>query len=190
MASSATKQAKTAPKTAPQQERAGQDEAAAPARKAKRRPLKILLLLSLLLGAGAGGAWYFLAQEEPLAPRKPGSAKAATAKPVSSKPPVFLTLEPFTVNLQLEDSGPQYLQVGLALKAADETLAEAVKLHMPEIRNRVLLLLSSKKASEISTLDGKKTLSADLTREIAQPLAGSTAAKGLDSVLFTSFVIQ
>ena len=190
MANTATKQSKTAPKApAPQEPDIDAEEAAPPAKK-KRGLLKVLLLLTLLLGSAGGGAWYFLQDQQPAAAPKPGAAKAATAKPVSSKPPVFVTLEPFTVNLQHEDASAQYLQVGLALKVTDSAFVDAVKLHMPEIRNRVLLLLSGKKASEISTSDGKKTLSTELTREIVQPLAGSVPAQGLDSVLFTSFVIQ
>lgn len=191
MANTATKQSKTAPKAPPQQRPdTDADEAAQPARKKKRSLPKILLLLALPLGGAGGGAWYILQDQEPAAAPKPGAAKAATAKPVSSKPPVFVTLEPFTVNLQHEDASSQYLQVGLALKVTDAAFVDAIKLHMPEIRNRVLLLLSSKRASEISTAEGKKTLSTELTREIVQPLAGRAPAQALDSVLFTSFVIQ
>lgn len=190
MANTATKQSRTAPKAPPpQQPDTGVEEAAPPAKK-KRSRLKTMLMLTSLLGGAGGGAWYFLEEHEPATAPKPGLAKAATAKPVSSKPPVFVTLEPFTVNLQHEDASPQYLQVGLALKITDAAVADAIKLRMPEIRNRVLLLLSGKRASEISTLDGKKTLSAELTREIIQPLAASVPTPWLDSVLFTSFVIQ
>ena len=153
----------------------------------KRSVLKIALLLVLLLGAAGGSAWYFL-REQPSANGKPGAPKAA--KTVPARPPVFVTLEPFTVNLQHDDASPQYLQVGLSLKLADAALTDAVKLHMPEIRNRVLLLLSSKKAGDISTLEGKQLLSSELMREIGQPLAESAPAQGIDSVLFTSFVIQ
>jgi flagellar FliL protein len=190
MATSATKQSRTAPKPPVRQEPDTDIEEAAPPAKKRRSLPKILLLLTLPLGAAAGGAWYFLQDQQPEAAPKPGAAKPATPKPVSSKPPVFVSLEPFTVNLQHEDSSAQYLQVGLSLKVNDAAFVDAIKLHMPEIRNRVLLLLSGKKASEISTPDGKKTLSTELTREIVQPLAGSVPAQGLDSVLFTSFVIQ
>lgn len=200
MATTAAKQTRPATKAPPPKAQPAPDpesepeEGAAPPKK-KRSLLKIALLLILPLAAAGGGYWYYLRDQEPAAVQKPGGAKTAAgkpvaAKPVSAKPPVFVTLEPFTVNLQQEDTGAQYLQVGLSLKAEDELLADAVKLRLPEIRNRVLLLLSSKKASEIATLEGKKTLSADLGKEIAQALAGSAAAKSLDSVLFTSFVIQ
>lgn len=193
MATTAPKQSKTAPKTPAKQEPVAEGEDAAPPAKKKRSLVKIGLMLTLLLGGAGGGAWYFLRGQEPepaAAAAKPGAAKAATAKPVSSKPPVFANLEPFTVNLQHEDAAPQYLQVGLALKVTDAAIADAIKLRMPEIRNRVLLLLSSKKASEISTLEGKQTLSTELAREIVLALANSAPAQGLDSVLFTSFVIQ
>jgi len=190
MANTATKPSNTAPKTPARQEPDTDVEEAAPPAKKKRSLLKMLLLLTLPLGGAGGAAWYFLQDHESAPAPKPGAAKAATAKSVSSKPPVFVTLEPFTVNLQHEEASPQYLQVGLALKVTEPAFADAIKLHMPEIRNRVLLLLSGKKASEISTSEGKKTLSTELTREISQPLAGSIPPQGLDSVLFTSFVVQ
>ncbi len=210
MASTATKISKTAPKAAALKELDAElEETAAPAKTRRSLP-KILLLLTLPLAAaggggrdypghpgagtappaGGGGGGYYLGNQEPATPPKAGSAKAAAAKPVSTKPPVFVALEPFTVNLQREDSSPQYLQVGLSLKLADEMPVEKIKLHMPEIRNRVLLLLSSKRASEIATSEGKKSLSEELQREVSQPLAGGVPAKALDSVLFTSFVIQ
>jgi flagellar FliL protein len=190
MATTATKQSKTAPKAAPMQQLdTAVEEAAAPAKK-KLSLVKILLMLTLLLGGAGGAAWYFLRDHQPEEATKPGAAKTSAAKPIPAKPPVFVPLEPFTVNLQREDASPQYLQVGLSLKVTDAAVGDAIKLHMPEIRNRVLLLLSGKKASEISTPEGKQTLSTELTREIVQPLASTAAATGLDSVLFTSFVIQ
>jgi len=197
MATTAPKQPKTAPKApAPLEPDADLEQDAAPKKKKKKRSLlKMLLLLTLLLGSAGGAAWYFLGDQQSEAATKPGMAKAATAKSaktkaVSSKPPVFVALEPFTVNLQHDDSSSQFLQVGLSLKLVDELYVDAIKQYMPEIRNRVLLLLSSKKASEISTLEGKKSLSIELSKEIVQPLAGRVPAQGLDSVLFTSFVVQ
>ena len=206
MATNPTKTAKTVSKTdpkAPVKDAAGTDaeQTSAPPKK-KRSLLKMLLLLALVLGGAGGGAWYFLKDDQSAANDKPGAAKAA--KVAASKPPVFVTLEPFTVNLQHDDASPQYLQVGLALKVTDAAVADAIKLSMPEIRNRILLLLSGKKASEISTPEGKNTLSTELAREVSLPLAGNLPARGgvsanggvpaptqgIDSVLFTSFVIQ
>lgn len=143
--------------------------------KKKRGLLKILVALTVLAGGG-GAAWY--AMEEPAA------LQAAVPQ---EKPPIFVTLEPFTVNLQPE-IGDQYLQVGLVLKVSEAATVNAVKLHMPDIRNRILLLLSSKKASEISTVAGKQRLSAEIMNEVKQPIG--SPQQGVASVFFTSFVIQ
>lgn len=145
--------------------------------KLKRSNL-ILIIVSavLLLGAGAGGAaWYFSRVQDESTPVK--------------KPPVFLSLETFTVNLQSEHSD-QHLQTNLTLKVEDTGVTDLIKLHMPEVRNRILLLLSSKAASQITATDGKKELAAELLAEINQSFGEERSGKMVESVLFTSFVIQ
>ena len=191
MARTAPKEAKADPRARPKAEPTSETEDSAPRPKKKRSALAWVLALLLLFGAGGAGAWFFLQDSEAAVPAKPGAAKAApVSKAVPSKPPVFLALEAFTVNLQREDLAPQFLQVGLSLKVTDAKIIDDVKLRMPEIRNRVLLALANKKASEISTSEQKRSLGAELAREISQPLAGSPAAKAVESVLFTSFVVQ
>jgi len=61
---------------------------------------------------------------------------------------------------------------------------------MPEVRNRLLLLLSGKKPSEISTADGKQQLSTEITHEIKESLESESMKEEIIDVLFTSFVIQ
>jgi flagellar FliL protein len=130
----------------------------------------------LLLGAGGGGAaWYFQTKDDSTTPK--------------TKPPVFVSLEPFTVNLQPEYSD-QHLQTNLTLKVDDAAATDLIKLRMPEVRNRILLLLSSKTASEIATVEGKKKLASELAAEINQPFAEGSKGQSVESVLFTSFVIQ
>lgn len=146
----------------------------------KSRGGKLALLIAsavLLIGAGGGGvAWYLSNQD------------GAQAQ-VKQKPPVFLSLETFTVNLQSEH-GDQHLQTNLTLKMEDAEAADLIKLHMPEVRNRVLLLLSSKAASQIAAVDGKKKLASELLAEIKQPFSENKPEHAVQSVLFTSFVIQ
>ncbi len=181
--------AKSDPKAKPESDGAA-DEAAPPKKKGNLLKMLLLIVFPLLL-IGGGAAWYFIGkappQEEKPVAGKAGPAKAAKSTP--SKPPTFVPLEPFTVNLQMEDSA-QYLQVGLTLKTTDPAYTDAIKLNMPDIRNRILLLLSSKKASQISTLEGKQALATEIMGETAQALGGSVPSGGISSVLFTSFVIQ
>lgn len=150
-----------------------------PAAKPRKKLLLIAAVALAVLGSGGAGAWYFTQQ----------NSGAHAAKPEPAKLPVFVNLEPFTVNLQ-PDSGEQYLQVALTLQVTDEAQTEIIKLHMPQVRSRLLLLLSSKKASEISTVEGKNHLASEIIAQVKQPFTPKTAPQNVSGVFFTSFVIQ
>jgi flagellar protein FliL len=146
--------------------------------KARLKWMLIIGSAALLIGAGGGGAaWYFIRAQD-------GGANAPKLKP-----PVFVNLETFTVNLQPEHS-EQHLQTNLTLKVEDSRTVEEIKLHMPEVRNRILLLLSSKTASQLMTVEGKRKLALELETEINQQFALRDAGHAVENVLFTSFVIQ
>jgi len=134
--------------------------------KAKSKLLIIIVLAVVLAAASAAGAWYFLS-----------SSEGEDDEPrVSSKPAVFLPVDQFTVNLQPEE-GQQYLQVAMTLKVVDQAAADTIKAQMPEVRSRVLLLLSSKKPSQLVTLEGKNRLIDEIAREVEAPLSTDKAAK-------------
>lgn len=130
----------------------------APKKKSKLVPI-LLLVLVLLAGIGAGGWFYF----------GHGAADDENEPAPSSKPSVFLPVDQFTVNLQA-DGGQQFLQTSMTLKVADQDVAEAIKAQMPEVRSRVLLLLSTQKAAEIGTLEGKTRLADQIMKEVEASL--------------------
>lgn len=146
----------------------------------KKKKGKLFLVLGILLVLGGGAAWYFTQSD----------TKPAENKEEKPKPPVFVTLETFTVNLQADGGGEHYLQVGIDLKVTDPTVVDLVKLYMPEIRNGVLLLLSSQSAEQIASLEGKQKLSAEIQEQVNKPLNAKAMGKGVTGVFFTSFVIQ
>ena len=155
------------------------DEAAKP-KKSKKKLIVILVAALLLLGGGGGGAWwYFMGQ----------NGDGASAKKEKATPPVFVPLEQFTVNLQPE-AGEHYLQISMTLQVTVKEDVDQIKLYMPQIRSRVLLLLSGKKASEIATVEGKKKLSDEIVAQINQPLTPQGKPQSVSNVFFTSFVIQ
>lgn len=164
-----------------------QAQATQPKPKSKKL-LIIVLLLAIILGGAGGAAWYFLGGEaEPLAK---GAKPVPKAEP--GKPPVFVTLEPFTINLASgsPDHTDQFLQVALTLQVSDRTQEEIVKQYMPQVRSRLLLLLSSRKAADISTPEGKNKLSDDIIAQVKQPFAPGMPPQNVTGVFFTSFVIQ
>lgn len=178
-------------------------EAPPPAKGGGGKKLIIILTALLLLGgAGGGAAWYFLRGST-------GDAKEEAAKPKAHAPPVFVNLEPFTVNLQAESSGDQFLQLVAVLRVADDHVSERIKTFMPELRHRMLLLLSGKRASEIGSPEGREKLAEEMRNAINGILASESGAgknqgekskkkekeeraEDLDvqSVFFTSFIVQ
>lgn len=147
-------------------------------RKNKKSLLIIILIAVIAIGAGAGGTWYVmnvLGDEESAQPKE--------------KPITFVDLDIFTVNLQPEENN-QYLQVGLTVKTRETPVVAAIPKQMPDIRNRILLLLSSMKAADIASIAGKQQLSQQIADEIKQSLGSAELQEDVLEVLFTSFVIQ
>jgi flagellar FliL protein len=132
----------------------------------KKGKLFVIAGSVVLLVVGGTTAWLLLGSG-----KKTGHGEPTV---VSSKPPTFFTLDPFVVNLAGE--AQHYLQVGIDLKIADEHVKDQIKAHLPEIRNGVLLLLSSKQVDELSSLDGKNRLRAEIRAAVNQPLGIHTPA--------------
>lgn len=159
------------------------------AAKGSKKKLIIIIVGALLLAAiGAGAAWFFMGKAQG---GQDGHATAAPPPPKVdlSKPPVFLQMEPFTVNLQPEN-GEQYLQVAFTLQVADQSQVDYLKMYMPLLRSRILLLLASRKASEIGTAEGKQKLQTDILAEVTKPFVPNAPPQSASGVFFTSFVIQ
>jgi flagellar FliL protein len=164
------------------------DAALAPAGASKKK-LIIIILASVLVAGGVGGgaAWYFLhgkGDQEESSPSKKKKHSAAKAGP-----PVFVPIDSFTVNLQPEN-GEQYLQIAFTLQVANAEEMDSIKLNMPKVRSRLLLLLSGKKASELNTVEGKQQLAAEIVAQVNQPFDEKGPEQDVTDVLFTAFIIQ
>ncbi|MGK2951102.1 MAG: flagellar basal body-associated protein FliL [Thiobacillus sp.] len=155
------------------------DEAAelAPAKKSKKKLFLIIGILVVLLAGGGGAAWFFTQDKD--------ATKEAKAAP--PKAPIFMPLETFIVNLQ---EGEQYLQTDITLQVTDPAQIDALKLHMPRVRSRLLSLLSSKYADELATAEDKEALAQAVLAEVNQPFTPEGKPQQIEDVLFTSFVIQ
>jgi flagellar FliL protein len=167
------------------------DAAAAAPAGSKKKLVVIVAAAVLLLGGGGGAAWYFMHAGGDAAAAEHDSPKDAKKKKKkdSDAKPEYVPVEAFTVNLQPEN-GEQYLQVQFTLQVGGAEQATLVKDNMAIVRNRVLLLLSGKKASDISTVEGKQQLAAEIQAIIKEPFEKDGDEQDVTDVLFTSFIIQ
>lgn len=165
----------------------------------KKLPLKLIIIIVaalLVLGAGAAGVWFFLfAGDEQALEETAGSGEAASqeagekgeeAKKGPAIPGTVLDLEPFIVNLA-DPAGKRYLKLKLAVDAKDEKLKQEITARIPQIRDSILLLLTSKSYADIAPVAGKIRLRNEILKIINRSLMGVGSVHG---VYFTEFVVQ
>ena len=205
--SSAKPEAAETPASAPK-------PAPAPAKRSGKLLLIILLIAVLLLLIAVLGVGALLltkkstnthASPEPPAASPPPAVAPAPAQFTSaidlSKPPVFVPLDPFTVNLRAsEGEDNHYLQADITLRINDQKTAESLKGWMPEIRNRINRILSSKTLSDVQNDMSHEMVQNEIMRglntmfgvpppppEVPQTQAPLGPVQG---VLFLSFIVQ
>lgn len=181
---------------------AAEPEEAAPPK--SKKLLVIIVAAVFLLVIVGGGAVFFLKSKKNAAENPDDEEVSETTKHKEQKkdghPPIFVNLEPFTVNL-VQETGDQYLQLAISVELEESAAEQSIKTNMPKIRNAITLLLSGKKASELAPKEGKMKLAAELkdaVNEVLEP--PETPRKGkkkpvevegpAKAVLFTAFIIQ
>ena len=160
-------------------------EVATPPKKSKKLLIIILIVVFLFLVLAGGVAFLLIKKNK----AKNGENNEAPAEKVKLAPPVYVPLDAFTVNL-VPENGEQFLQVVISVEVADAHTGDTLKLYTPKLRNNVMLLLSSKKASELVTREGKEKLAKDI-RDLMNKILGQDGSEPpVREVLFTSFIIQ
>lgn len=172
----------------------------------KKRGMKKIIIIAaaavVVLSGIGGGAWFFLhnsaeagvkSAEAGKHGEKPGKrdAKGKTVKKgESALPAVYLALDPaFVVNF--EDQGVvRFLQITVEVGTHDPLVLDAVKLHMPIIRNNLVMLFSNLDLASITSRAAKEKLRADALHEVQKVLQEQTGEPGIENIYFTSFVMQ
>ncbi|MEE1920412.1 flagellar basal body-associated protein FliL [Pseudomonas sp. 148P] len=157
-----------------------------PAVKGKLK-LILLLVLALLLAIGlsVGATWFFLHKSD----SKPAAEPAAAAANVK-QPAIYESMSPaFVVNFN-QNGRQRYMQVSITMQARDQAALDALKVHMPVIRNNLVMLFSGQAFESLATPVGQEMLRQKATasvQEVAQKEVGKLV---VDQLLFTNFVLQ
>jgi flagellar FliL protein len=196
----------------------GDDSEAQPTVAAKKTSLKKILIFAVaaiaLVAAGVASgiaASHWLTRSAPAAkkPQGPGKAEAAestdaqaeadgaeadaAADPEAAKNDAAATYldfdQPFVVNVA-DEGQVRYLQVTVAVMSHDPKMAEEVKRHMPLIRNNLVMLFSSQTRDTVMTREGKEKIRAEAQAEVQKILKEQVGRPVIESLYFTSFVMQ
>jgi flagellar FliL protein len=101
----------------------------------------------------------------------------------------YVELTPsFVTNYQAHRMG--YLKADVTLMVKDQKTADAISLHMPSIRNNLVMLFSRQDENMLNTTEGKMHLREEAIQEVVSALESEGAPTAVEDVLFTSFLID
>ena len=138
--------------------------------------LIIILPVVLVLGIGGFFAYNMFFKKAPVEVEK--------EKPM--EPPQIIGLSPFVVNLSDEGDYPRYLKVEFGIELRPGSNPEEVDERMPEIRDVIIVLLSSKRSKDINSIEGKDRLRDEIITRINGRLRNATVSR----IFFKEFIIQ
>ena len=94
-------------------------------------------------------------------------------------------LDTFIVNLADQERS-RYLRVTMDLELAAPADTEKLSQRLPQVRDRILMLLPSKRFADISSIEGKTAL----RDEMIGKLNGLFSRSVVTDIFFTEFVVQ
>jgi flagellar FliL protein len=144
--------------------------------KPKKNKLFLLAIVAVVLLLAAGSGYFFFLKKGEKPSTEPSHTEAATKS-------VLVPLDPFILNLMEQG---RFLKVTMQLELTAEEYKDMVDSKIPQIRDAIITLVSSKSVESISSPEGKMQLKDEI-------LLRANQAVGRDvfkSVYFTEFVMQ
>ncbi|WP_076858774.1 flagellar basal body-associated protein FliL [Bradyrhizobium mercantei] len=159
------------------EEKTESGEGAAAPKKGKLKLIIAVVGFLVVLGAGAGGWFFFM--------RGHGEEQHAEAPPL--KPPSFVDIPDMLVNLVgAPGERVQYLKLKLVLEVKEEKQAEAIKPSLPRVTDLFQTYMRELRPSDLNGSAGLFRLKEELTKRVNLALAPNQ----VNAVLFKEVVIQ
>jgi len=151
----------------------------------KKSPLKwvVLIIMVLVLGAGGYFGWNMFKKEN----KEDTETSESTDQNKEEEAGITLPLDSFIVNLADKTGlGKRYLKVKITLQLGKEEHGEIIGKNTPQLRDTILLLLSSQSSRDIRTMEGKLELKHAILSRVNQILGEGIVSR----IYFTEFVVQ
>jgi|SRR5690606_6146611 len=146
----------------------------------------LVLVLVVTAALAATNIYLLFHQQNAAAPAEP--VVENTVPEIGS--PIFVRIEPFTVNLQSDTYSRNLLYTALWLQVDDTRTRDYLMAHMPQVRSRLLTLLAAQDVTLATAPDGKDILAAKIRDMLHTSLTAPPAVLPVSKVLFSEFIIQ
>ncbi len=157
----------------------------------------IIAAALISLGMGAGGAFFFASSQVPppsaptsmaaqdLAAQAEAEAAASSRRSTEDFKERLYGLDPFVVNVT-GDGYNRFLKLRIELETNNVSIKDELDARLPQVRDALIVLLSSKQLSDITDFEGKALLKEDILERVNDLLETGDVR----SILFTEFVVQ
>ncbi|HHO77252.1 MAG TPA: flagellar basal body protein FliL [Deltaproteobacteria bacterium] len=152
----------------------------------------IAVFALILVGGGVAGYFFLMAPkdkvqasqaQQPPAGQMDASMAAGSDNAGFSGP--MKQMDSFIVNLT-DAQGTRYLKVVMQLEMSNEILGAEIDRKTPQIRDEIIMLLSSKAFDDVSSIAGKRALKRGILNSVNKYLATGRVLR----VYFSDFVVQ
>ncbi|MET0380152.1 MAG: flagellar basal body-associated FliL family protein [Spongiibacteraceae bacterium] len=193
--------AKAPPKgKATEQDEDGDNDAAVTGKAAGKKKLILLVIIGVvLLAICAGGTFavmHFMGGDKTATAAEVAAEgehaegeEGEAAKPEHAALVYFPFEPPFLTNFVI-NGRPRYLQLSITVASRDQETIDALQKHMPLVRNRVVMLLSSEQFDILRSRAGREALQGKLIEAVKEILQKETGKADVEKLLFTNFVMQ
>lgn len=165
--------------------------------KSSKKKLIIFIVLAIvLISASIGGTLMAVKMLSP----QPEVAQELDAdgnpieevieEEVVKGPAIYFPLRPALI-VNYDVRGRQrFLKAEISIMTRDEEVITATEIHMPMIRNNLILLFSGQTYDELQTDEGRELLKQDSLTELQNIMQQEIGKPGIEKLLFTNFVMQ
>lgn len=153
----------------------------------RKTPWLFFILFLLCAAAASSAGMYFYLSKQQAHAEPSAKVEAAASKPQA---PLLVTIAPMTVNIQNERNEQSLLYVGFVLEVGNDATQQFIQQYMPQVRSRLLTLLSGQNTSRLVNAQGKDMLAANIRDALKQPMATQQPELAVLNVLYTDFIVQ
>lgn len=150
---------------------------------------KLIMIGVIALLAVGGGGYFFMSPDKTETRAAESDADSGEEGEPLAAAYYFSLNPPFVVNF-VGKGRAQFLQVNIDGMTRDPSVKEDITLHLPHIRNNIVMILSGKNYDELITMEGKESLRKELLAEIKKILQSETGKDAIEDIYFTNFVMQ
>ena len=145
----------------------------------KKKLLFIIVPLLLILGGGSFAAYHFLFAKKSKTPaNQPAKLSNMQLGPM-------IKLKSFLTNLA-NTNRTAYVKVSMSIELKPGANISTFKQFTPQVRNRIIMILSSKTSKEIDSPQGQLSLRHQIARSLNQLLGDGTVT----GVYFNNYLVQ